>query len=415
MFNHTIHPHTCFFLGPLCDTYGARLTMAFCLVLTAIPVMLIGIVHNATELYIIRLFTGISGSSFVICQYWTSSMFVREIAGTANSLASGWGNLGGGVAQIVIGSALFPLFKVIYGKESQDYAWRTIFIAPAICGIITAICLMKYSDDTPKGNYRKMHRLGTAPVPKIMKSFRLASFNMNTWILFIQYACCFGVEVTMTTGAAFYFSDAFDQTTESAAALASIFGWLNLFARGLGGFISDIMNVKFGMRGRLLWQVVSLVFEGALIICFGYAKTLAGSISTMIAFSLFVQTSEGSTYSIVPYVCPRATGSVAGIVGAGGNVGGVIFLFLITKLDYEKSFFYMGLTVIACSLLSFYINIAGYSRGLRKMDNVREVDIADGSDHDINGDEKEKSTNFETSGNAHTTSDTEQIRNETIP
>mmetsp|Transcript_14567 Transcript_14567/g.18418 ORF Transcript_14567/g.18418 Transcript_14567/m.18418 type:complete len:274 (+) Transcript_14567:1-822(+) len=200
-----------------------------------------------------------------------------------------------------------------------------------------------------------------------MKSFRLASLNLNTWLLFVQYACCFGVEVTMTTGAALYFVDEFDQSTEAAAALASIFGWLNLFARGLGGFISDIMNVKMNMRGRLLWQMVSLVFEGAFIICFGYAKTLGASIGTMVAFSLFVQTSEGSTYSIVPYVCPRATGSVAGIVGAGGNVGGVIYLFMISKMDYDKGFVYMGWSVICSAFLCLVINIRGYSRGLRRM------------------------------------------------
>ncbi len=349
--------------------------------------MAIGLVHNATELYIVRLLTGISGASFVICQYWTSSMFIREIAGTANSLASGWGNLGGGVAQIIMGSVLFPLFKLIYGPEHSHSAWRSMFILPAVGGIITAFCIMKYSDDTPKGNYRKLSRLGIAPEAKIMKSFRLASMNPNTWFLFVQYAGCFGVEVTMTTGAALYFIDEFEQTTEAAAALASIFGWLNLFARGLGGFISDIMNVKMGMRGRLLWQMVSLVAEGAFIICFGYAKTLGAAIGTMVAFSLFVQTSEGSTYSIVPYVCPRATGSVAGIVGAGGNVGGVVYLFLITKLNYNRGFVYMGWSVICSALLCFIVNIPGYSKGLRRLDNLESGQVLEDDDDALeNGD-----------------------------
>ena len=38
----------------------------------------------------------------------------------------------------------------------------------------------------------------------------------------------------------------FNLSTEKAAAVASIFGWMNIFARGLGGFISDKMNSKYG-------------------------------------------------------------------------------------------------------------------------------------------------------------------------
>ena len=55
-------------------------------------------------------------------------------------------------------------------------------------------------------------------------AFRRAILNFNTWILFVQYACCFGVELTMNNAAARYFKEEFEQTTESAAAIASIFG-----------------------------------------------------------------------------------------------------------------------------------------------------------------------------------------------
>jgi len=381
-------------VGPLCDQYGSRIVMSLSLVLTALPVMATGLVHNATELYIVRLLSGIGGSTFVTCQYWTSSIFVREIAGTANSIASGWGNLGGGVAQVFMGSILFPLFKLMYGEENSSLAWRSIFVVPASFAILTAVFVMKYSDDTPKGNFRKLNHLGMLKETNIRTSFRRAASSINTWILFAQYACCFGVEVTMTTGAAYYFSDVFGQSTESAAALASIFGWLNLFARGLGGFISDIMNVKYGMRGRLIWQVISLILEGILIICFGYSRTLGGAICSMIFFSLFVQTSEGSTYSIVPYVCPRATGSVAGIVGAGGNVGGVLFLYLITLLgEYKQAFLYMGVAVICSSVLTLFINIQGFSRLLSGKEELKEKRYQNNMDRDaIQRDEEGKAT-----------------------
>ena len=293
-------------VGPLNDRFGARWVMATTLVIAAIPVMATGLVSNAVELSILRLITGVAGSAFVTCQYWTSSMFTREISGTANSLAAGWGNLGGGVTQIVMGSALFPLFKLIYKEieddtadTSADKAWRTVCIAPATISLVMAVLVVKYADDCPKGNYRKLKRLGLMPSVEAKKVLKAAASDYNTWLLAFHYGCCFGAEVTFTAGAALYFSDQFDQKTESAAALASTFGWMNLFARGMGGFVSDIANVKFGMRGRLVWQFVTLVFEGIFLIAFGYATTLGSAICIMIFLSIFVQNAEVSRLSMI--------------------------------------------------------------------------------------------------------------------
>lgn len=59
--------------------------------------------------------------------------------------------------------------------------------------------------------------------------------NFNAWVMFVQYAACFGVELTVNNVAATYFKDEFDLTTEKAALAASLFGLMNLFARSLGG------------------------------------------------------------------------------------------------------------------------------------------------------------------------------------
>lgn len=66
----------------------------------------------------------------------------------------------------------------------------------------------------------------------------------------------------MNNAATMYFKDKFGLSTETAAAMASIFGWMNLFARGVGGFLSDMANFKFGMRGRLYLQAIMLFGEG---------------------------------------------------------------------------------------------------------------------------------------------------------
>ena len=61
-------------------------------------------------------------------------MFTKEVVGTANALVGGWGNLGGGVTQLVMGSVLFPLFKL--GMRAEK-AWRTVCLVPAAGGVAT--------------------------------------------------------------------------------------------------------------------------------------------------------------------------------------------------------------------------------------------------------------------------------------
>ena len=349
-----------FLLGPFCDKYGPRFPYMIVLCFASIPTALTGTINSATSLAILRLFIGVAGGTFVMCQYWASRMFTKEVVGTANAICAGWGNLGGGVTQLVMGSALFPLFKAIYGGDAEK-AWRTVCVVPAIVAFASGVIMYRISDDCPKGNYSEMKKHGAMAEVSAAASFRNGAMNINTWLLFVQYACCFGVELTMNNAAALYFKDQFGQTTESAAAIASIFGWMNLFARGLGGYASDVMNAKCGMRGRLWAQTIFLFLEGALVLVFANSGTLAGAIVTMVFFSLFVQASEGSSYGIVPYVDPPNTGSIAGIIGAGGNTGAVGFGMGFRQLDYKAAFIVMGCTIIGSSFLSVFIFIKGHS------------------------------------------------------
>ena len=351
-----------FILGPLCDKYGPRILMGVVLCLASIPTACVGFVNTATGLAVIRLFIGLAGGTFVMCQYWTSQMFTKDVVGTANALVGGWGNLGGGVTQLVMGSLLFPLFKVFFDGDSE-MAWRTVCVVPAVVAFATGIIIYKISDDSPKGDYGELKKHGTMVEVSAAASFRDGAINFNTWILFFQYACCFGVELTMNNAAALYFKDEFGQSTESAAAIASIFGWMNLFARGVGGFMSDKANARMGMRGRIIVQTFLLLVEGGLVLVFANTSSLGGAIAVMIVFSAFVQAAEGSSYGIVPYINPPATGSIAGIVGAGGNTGAVGFGFGFRQLAYEDAFIIMGFTIMGSAVLSLFINIKGH-RGL---------------------------------------------------
>jgi NNP family nitrate/nitrite transporter-like MFS transporter len=135
---------------------------------------------------------------------------------------------------------------------------------------------------------------------------------------------------------------------------------MKLFARGLGGFFSDKMNARMGMRGRIIVQTVLLLVEGALVLVFANTSSLGGAIGVMVIFSLFVEAAEGSTFGIVPYVDPASTGSIFGIVGAGGNSGAVGFGMGFRQLDYESAFAIMGATIMGSAVLSIFINLKGH-------------------------------------------------------
>ena len=96
---------------------------------------------------------------------------------------------------------------------------------------------------------------------------------------------------------------------------------MNIFARTLGGFFGDKLGIKLGLRGRVMFLGTVLALEGLALILFSQMATLLLAVGSMIIFSLFVQMSEGATFSVVAFINRRALGSVAGIVGAVATPG----------------------------------------------------------------------------------------------
>ena len=155
--------------------------------------------------------------------------------------------------------------------------------------------------------------------------------NRNTWVLLIQYGCSLGVETTANNLATVCFTEKFGAPSAAALAVASIFGVMNLFARGLGGFLSYCCCAYEVMRGRLICHMICYILEGLTLIVFASFANLAGAVIALAMFSIFAQIAEGSTFDVVPNVNSKVTGSITGIVGLGGNVGGIIFLFLLSQ------------------------------------------------------------------------------------
>lgn len=355
-------------VGPICDAYGARIPAAVVLVVAAVPTAAVGLIESGAGLSLCRFFIGIAGSSFVMAQFWPSRMFSREIAGTANGLVGGWGNMGGAVAQIFVGSFLFPLFRDRVYDGNAEKSWRTICVIPAAVAAAWGLVVASISDDAPMGNYKDMRHAGTMDRFFFTTALRSGA-KLNTYILCVQYACCFGVELVMNNASVLYFSSEFGLSTEDASLLGFIYVSMNLFARALGGYFSDQLNLKSGLRGRLWLQSILLLLQGVAILSFAFANTLPGAIATICVFFFFTKAAEGAIFGVVPYVSKLYTGSVSGLVGAGGNVGSVVFGLGFRSMEYRDAFIMMGSIAMASSILSAWIRIPCHAGMLSGEDN----------------------------------------------
>ncbi len=333
-------------IGKLCDTWGPRKTAIRLLLVGSLPVFFVGLAHDYTSFLLFRLAIGVIGASFVITQFHTSMMFAPNIKGTANAVTGGWGNLGGGVTNMVM-----PLiFAAIVGfGYTKAEAWRYAMIFPGVMMLVIAFLYWKYTKDTPNGNYDEV---GYSKTNSTKTDWSILS-DWRVWALTLAYAMCFGMEITFDNVASLHFVDTFHLSQSSAGFWAGIFGFMNIFARALGGIVSDKVGGKFGMRGKGLLLAGVLLLEGAGLILFASSGNLTAAIISMLSFALFLKMSNGATYGIVPFINSKNVGMVSGIVGAGGNLGGMMFGFLFksSTITYVQAFTYIGIMVMVVSVI----------------------------------------------------------------
>ncbi len=346
------------FIGWLCDKIGPRLCYTWLLMLGSLPVMGIGFANSYETFLLFRLGIGAIGAAFVITQFHTSVMFAPNCVGTANATSAGWGNLGGGITQMVM-PIVFASF-VGWGV-STFWSWRlSMVVAGGVC-MLTGVAYYFLTTDLPDGNYKDLGI--TAARKKLSKnggSFMDACKDHRVWMLFLVYAASFGIELTLNNIAALYYKDYFGLGVKTAGLVAGLFGLMNIFARTTGGIIGDKFGHKWGLKGRVRWLFMALVVEGFALIIFSQVKVLPVAIGTMVIFSLFVQMSEGATYSVVPFINKKALGSVSGIVGAGGNMGavGAGFLFRSPELSWPQALLILGVLVLLFSFAALFVTFS---------------------------------------------------------
>jgi len=404
--------------GPLVDRFGPRKVMAGLLVLGAIPSGLAGTAHSAIGLYMIRFFIGILGGTFVTCQAWTTVFFDKKVVGTANALAGGWGNAGGGVTFVI----MIALYNgLLSAGLTSSVAWRAAFaIVPVPFLLLVAAAVMVFGTDHPAGKWSDRHNLKAAgyehdselpesdqvspddskddpekkggqanihvtvePVdeskmvseldyavnePLTLKLALKVASTPLTWLPALAYFTTFGYELAIDANLAniflsLYKSKTFGQT--KAGYLASIYGFLNIFARPLGGYFGDLAYRRWGVPGKKYLLISLGIVQGLLSLGLGiYIDAHDHSSLTVILVLLIIlamvnEAANGVNFSLVPHCNPCSNGFMSGIVGGMGNFGGIAYalVFRFQPLPFGKAFWISGIIAMAINLLISVIRV----------------------------------------------------------
>jgi MFS transporter, NNP family, nitrate/nitrite transporter len=346
-------------VGPMCDRFGPRKVYSGLLLAGAIPVLGAALSTGYESFLWCRLAIGAIGASFVITQYHTSVMFAPNVVGTANATTAGWGNAGAGASQALVPLLVAAAIAIGAGEHS---AWRIALVVPGIAMPVMAFFYWRYTQDCPQGDFSDLRARGIA-IDGGKKggwaSFRAACVNYRVWMLFVTYAACFGVEVFIHNIAAIYYVDHFQLSLKAAGLAAGSFGLLALFARALGGWLSDKVAAKRGLdiRSTLLFALIA--GEGIGLFWFAHADGVALAVVAMLVFGLFTHMACGATYALVPFIDRKALGGVAGVIGAGGNVGAVAAGFLMKGLgNVQQTLSMLGMLVAVSALCALAVRFS---------------------------------------------------------
>ncbi|KAJ5451946.1 hypothetical protein N7445_000129 [Penicillium cf. griseofulvum] len=399
-----------FVAGPLCDRYGPRLVFVGLLLCGAIPTAMAGLVTGPKGLIALRFFVGILGGTFVPCQVWCTGFFDKSIVGTANSLAGGWGNAGGGITYFVM-PAIYDSLVHARGLPSHK-AWRIAYVVPFI--LITAIALgmLFLCEDTPTGKWSERHlwaketttdgnivdvnsgaftsgmttphnaatidiekkgaqspqvleadpsAIGQMSSPPTFREGLKVALSLSTMALAIPYACSFGAELAINSMLGSYYTKTFPHMGQTKTGQwAAMFGLLNAVFRPAGGLFGDLV---YRYTDKVWSKKLLITFLGVAMGAFQLAiglsnpSTEASMFGLIAGMAFFLEASNGANFALVPHVHPFANGIVSGIVGGFGNLGGIVFaiVFRYNGSNYGRSMWIIGVICLAANLAVCWI------------------------------------------------------------
>ncbi len=379
-------------VGMAQDRFGPRRVFSVLMITTAIPAIVFAFGDTFMQLLIARLVMSSVGAGFVVGIHMTALWFKPKEIGFAEGFYAGWGNFGSAAAAMTLPTIAFNIFG---GPNGWRYALATSAITMLLYGIfywfaitdghkgkmfhkprkIAAIEVSTLRDmikliiitipmigvlSLLVWRLQKMGFLGTTGavvchlligalvlyqivqillvnIPILKKGVPEDDrYNFNqVSSLSINYLCVFGGELAVVSMLPAFFENTFSLLPATAGLIAASFAFVNLFARPLGGVLSDNLTSRKAVMTVFMFST-AVGFLGMSQINKNWPIVLA--VVLTIICSIFVQGGQGSTYAIIPMIKRRITGQISGMTGAYGNVGAVIYLTALTMFD-AKTFF----------------------------------------------------------------------------
>jgi MFS transporter, NNP family, nitrate/nitrite transporter len=302
-------------LGILTDRYGGRLMFAIVMFLSIIPAVLMGWVGNYWQLIVCGFFIGIGLASFSVGAGFVSGWYPPEKQGAALGIY-GAGNVGQSLA--AFGS---PLLAGALG-----FAWG--FWTFAVLLLVWLAVFWFQAKDAPR----------RAPAKSLKDVARPLRERMS-WILSLYYFLTFGGFVAMSIYLPTFLTEMFKLTPQDAGMRTAGFVLLATALRPVGGMLAD----KIGGRTILLWVFPLIAVMAIFMACPLMSTFTIGALGMAAAIGL----GNGAIFKLVPEYFPQAVGSVTGLVGAAGGLGGFFPPLVLGAIRQSTGAFTWGFVLLA--------------------------------------------------------------------
>ncbi|WP_372385165.1 NarK family nitrate/nitrite MFS transporter [Vibrio sp. BS-M-Sm-2] len=387
-------------IGMLTDRYGPRLVYSSLLAVCSIPCFMFAMADSFIQAAIARFLLGFIGAGFVVGIRLVSEWFPHNELGTAEGIYGGWGNFGSAAAAFTL-----PTLALVFGGED---GWRYAVGITGVMSLLFSVVFYKNVSDTPKGStYFKPAQVTAMEVTSkgdfffllFMKIPMYAALALLAWklspsgigmlsdtavygvyavlaalyvyevsqvwkvnknvfkeevpeihqykfkqvaVLNVLYFATFGSELAVVSMLPLFFSETFELTPVLAGMVASAYAFMNLMSRPGGGWISD----KFGRKPTLLILTIGLAVGYFAMGQVDSTWPVWLAVVAAMACSFFVQAGEGAVFATVPLIKRRMTGQIAGMTGAYGNVGAVVYLTVLSFVSYQTFFLVIAGTAV---------------------------------------------------------------------
>ena len=278
-------------MGMLTDRFGGRLVFATLLVFAALAAFIVPLTTSYSALLVAAFFIGMAGSSFAVGAAFVSRWTPAARQGTALGIY-GLGTMGQSLA-VFVG----PVAAARWG-------WQNVFHATSAILLLWAVA------------YAVLARNPVVPARPASAAAMAAVLGRSpaAWLLGGFYFLTFGGFVAFSIYLPTLLRAQFGLAPADAGFRAAGFVVLATLMRPLGGWLADRIGGA---------QVLSWVFTG--VSMFALLLTWPSMVPFTVgalACAMLLGLGNGAVFKLVPEHFPRDTGTVTGLVGALGGLGG---------------------------------------------------------------------------------------------